>query len=369
MKKKICFVKWVVNEADGGLKVAVNLANELSEKYEIHLLSIFATREVFFELGEDIHYQVLSKEKLSMTKDFFKAVKLLRSYVVDNNISILFLIGITMNAVGVAGTLGLETKFVSCDHTNSISDNRTRVQRIQRYIGAYSASKIITLTEKDKLNYIRRYKISKDRVSYIYNWLEDVYRNNETYSIESKKILTVGRFHFQKGYDYLSKVAINVLSKYPDWKWNIYGSGDDHIKEKLISELKEGGVITQVNFKGNVKGTENIYPNHGIYVMTSRYEGLPLVLLEAKQYGLPIISFNCPTGPSEIVLDGENGYLIDNFDINEMSNKICKLIEDKEIRGRFSENSLIDTEKFSKERILEQWVNLIEEMTGGEHAR
>ena len=146
-------------------------------------------------------------------------------------------------------------------------------------------------------------------------------------------------------------------------------SGDDQIKEKLVAELEEGGVITQVSFKGNVKGIENIYPNHGIYVMTSRYEGLPLVLLEAKQYELPIVSFNCPTGPSEIVLDSENGYLIDNFDTNEMSDKVCKLIEDEELRGRFSENSLNDTEKFSKERILQQWIDLIEEMIGGEHAR
>lgn len=366
MKKKICFVKWIVNEADGGLKVAVNLANELQEKYEVHLVSVFSTEDVFFELNNNVYYQSLSKERLSMSRDFLKAVKLLRSYIVEKDISILFGIGITMNAVGIASTFGLETKFISCDHTNSISDNRTLVQKIQRYIGAFSSSKIITLTEKDRLNYIKKYKVSKDRINYIYNWIEGVYRSIELYSIQSKSILTVGRFHSQKGYDYLSKVAINVLSKYPDWKWDIYGSGDDHIKEKLISELKEGGVITQVNFKGNVKGTENIYPNHGIYAMTSRYEGLPLVLLEAKQYRLPIVSFNCPTGPSEIVLDGGNGYLIDNFDIDEMSNKICKLIEDKELRGRFSENSLTDTEKFSKERILQQWVNLIEEMTGGE---
>ena len=119
---------------------------------------------------------------------------------------------------------------------------------------------------------------------------------------------------------------------------------------------------------GNVRGIENIYPNHGIYVMTSRYEGLPLVLLEAKQYGLPIVSFNCPTGPSEIVLDGKNGYLIDNFDTEEMSNKICELIESEELRENFSGNSMNDTEKFSKEKILQQWIQLIEEMTGGENA-
>ena len=238
------------------------------------------------------------------------------------------------------------------------------MKKFQRYFGAKAADKIITLTIEDRDNYIRQYKIDSNKVECIYNWIDSI-DIVEKYDINSKKLITVGRFDKQKGYDYLSKVAVNVLSKYPDWQWDIYGSGDENIKEKLIVELKEAGVITQVNFKGNVKGIENIYPNHGIYVMTSRYEGLPLVLLEAKQYGLPIVSFNCPTGPSEIVLDGENGYLIDNFDTNEMSNKICELIENEELRESFSRNSMNDTEKFNKETILQQWVDLIEEMIGG----
>ena len=363
MKKKICFVKWVVNEADGGLKVAVNLANELQEKYEVHLVSVFSTEDVFFELNSNVYYQSLSKEKLSMSRDFMKAVKLLRSYIVENDISILFGIGITMNAVGVAGTLGLKTKFVSCDHTNSISDNRTLVQKIQRYIGALSSSKIITLTEKDRLNYIKKYKVSKDRINYIYNWINSI-DEEKKYNLDSKKLITVGRFHQQKGYDYLSKVAIKVLSRYPDWQWDIYGSGNDQIKQYLITELDKGGVLSRVHFKGNVKGTDNIYPDHAIYVMTSRYEGLPLVLLEAKQYGLPIVSFNCPTGPAEIVLDKENGYLVDDYDINYMSEKIFTLIENENLRAQFAEKSMKDTEKFSKKKIIKQWEDLIEGMIG-----
>ena len=350
MKKKICFVKWVVNEAGGGLKVAVNLANELQEKYEVHLVSVFSTEDVFFELNNNVHYQSLSKEKLSMSRDFLKAVKLLRSYIVENDISILFGIGITMNAVGVVGTLGLKTKFVSCDHTNSISDNRTLVQKIQRYIGAFSSSKIIALTEKDRLNYI-------------YNWINSI-DEEKKYNLDSKKLITVGRFHQQKGYDYLSKVAIKVLSRYPDWQWDIYGSGNDQIKQYLITELDKGGVLSRVHFKGNVKGTDNIYPDHAIYVMTSRYEGLPLVLLEAKQYGLPIVSFNCPTGPAEIVLDKENGYLVDDYDINYMSEKIFTLIENENLRAQFAEKSMKDTEKFSKKKIIKQWEDLIEGMIG-----
>ena len=364
MKKKICFVKWVVNEAGGGLKVAVNLANELQEKYEVHLVSVFSTEDVFFELNNNVHYQSLSKEKLSMSRDFMKAVKLLRSYIVENDISILFGIGITMNAVGVASTFGLETKFISCDHENSIVSNNTKVKKFQRLLASKMADKIITLTEKDRNNYLLKYKISLDKIDYIHNWLEymDVRRD---YLLDSKKLITVGRFCYEKGYDYLLKVAKDVLEKYPDWEWDIYGTGDEKIKHELM-QFNSGREQGKINLMGNVKGIENIYPGHGIYIMTSRSEGLPLVLLEAKIFGLPIVSFDCPTGPSEIVLDDVNGYLIDNYNIDIMSEKIQKLINNKELRLKFSRNSMVGTEKFNKEKILKQWISLIEEMIGGE---
>lgn len=365
---KVCFVKWIIDRVDGGLKVAVNLANELSDKYEVHLVSILATEECFFDLKSNVKYKNLSSEKLSMQKHFLKSVSLLREYLKEHDIQVVFGVGMSMNGIGLASTIGLDTKFISCDHTNSIVDTDTAIKRVQRYVAAKFADKIITLTDADRNNYISKYNIDSKKVDFIYNWTNSI-DIIEKYNVNSKKLITVGRFDKQKGYDYLSKVAVNVLSKYPDWQWDIYGSGEDSIKEKLVEELKEGGVIAQVNFMGNIKGIDNIYPNHGIYVMTSRYEGLPLVLLEAKQYGLPIISFDCPTGPSEIVLDGKNGYLIDNFDTEEMSKKICELIESKELREEFSKHSMVDTEKFSKEKIRQQWIDLIEEMIGGKHAR
>ena len=322
---------------------------------------------MFFDLRSNVKYKNLSREKLSMQKHFLKSVLLLREYIKKHDIQIVFGIGMSMNGIGLSSTIGLNAKFISCDHTNSIVDTDMAIKRVQRYMAAKFADKIITLTDADRNNYISKYNINPQKVEFIYNWINSI-NSVEKYNVNSRKLVTVGRFDKQKGYDYLSKVTVNVLSKYPDWQWDIYGSGDDKIKEELVEQFNIGEVLSQVNFMGNVKGIDNIYPNHGIYVMTSRYEGLPLVLLEAKQYGLPIVSFNCPTGPSEIVIDGENGYLINDFDIEEMSNKICKLIEDKELRGRFSENSLNDTEKFSKERILQQWIHLIEEMTGGENA-
>ena len=362
--KKIALVKWIIDGTDGGLKVSTNLANELSKVYEVHLISVISTEEIFFPLNNAVRYKNLSSEKISMSKNFVKAVKLLRTYIKKNNIEVLFGIGMTMNIVGIISTIGLSTKFISCDHTNSIVDIDTTMKKLQRYVGAKLADKIITLTTADRNNYIKKYKINSKRVDYIYNWIDSI-DVEKKYNLDSKKLITVGRFHQQKGYDYLSKVAIKVLSRYPDWQWDIYGSGNDQIKQYLITELDKGGVLSRVHFKGNVKGTDNIYPDHAIYVMTSRYEGLPLVLLEAKQYGLPIVSFNCPTGPAEIVLNGTNGVLIDNYDTEQMRIKINELIENVELRKKFSQSAILDTEKFTKDKIIQQWIDLIEKMTGG----
>ena len=185
--KKVCFVKWIIDRVDGGLKVAVNLANELSDKYEVHLVSVLATEESFFDLKSNVRYENLSSKKLSMQKHFLKAVLLLREYIKKHDIQIVFGIGMSMNSVGIASTLGLDAVFISCDHTNSIVDIDTKVKKIQRYFGAKAADKIITLTTEDRDNYIKQYKIDSNKVECIYNWINSI-NNVEKYNLNSKKL-------------------------------------------------------------------------------------------------------------------------------------------------------------------------------------
>ena len=362
--KKIALVKWIINGTDGGLKVATNIANELSEVYEVHLISVISTEEIFFPLSSVVRYKNLSSQKISMSKHFVKAVKLLRSYIKEKNIEVLFGIGMTMNIVGVTSTIGLKTRFISCDHTNSIVDIDTKVKKLQRYVGAKLADKIITLTQEDRRNYIKKYGISEGKIDYIYNWKEDGL-SNASYNDESMKIVTVGRFDYQKGYDYLIQVAKKVLKEKTDWTWEIYGSGNqdevDKIKDLIIKNDLQGKLV----IKGLEKNQDMIYGDKGIYVMTSRYEGLPLVLLEAQQYNLPIVSFRCPTGPNEIVEDGVNGYLIDCYDTDKMSERLLELMEDSNLRPSFVKHAKDNMDKFDKDRIIQQWIDLIEEMTGG----
>jgi len=357
--KKIALVKWSIDRTDGGLKVATSLANELSTMYEVHLLSMISTESNFFSLKQSVRYQNLSPKKISMSKNFLDAVKLLRNYLKEQNIDIIFGIGMSMNTVGVASTLGLKTKFVSCDHTNSIVDNDTKVKKVQRFVGAKFADKIITLTQEDRRNYIRKYGIAEDKIAYIYNWKEDVL-SNVTYNSESTKLVTVGRFDIQKGYDYLVQVAKKVLNEKSDWTWDIYGSGNKDEVNKIRDLIIENDLQDKLFIKGLEKNQALIYGDKAIYVMTSRYEGLPLVLLEAQQYNLPIVSFRCPTGPNEIVEDGVNGYLVECYDTDKLSEKLLELMEDEVLRQSFSEHAKDNMDKFDKDKILKQWIELIE---------
>ena len=362
--KKVAIIRYNLSKIGGAERVAINMANELAEFYEVFLLSITLdeSQRIHYPIHDKVNFRTLMTGEVRVRKALITAVSKLRKFLKKEKIKIVFSIAPQTNIIIWLATLGLGIKTVFCDH-HSLDFQDLKSRKIQRYIGAKFFNKVITLTEKDKFRYPIDFKISQKKVDFIYNWMEST-EKKRGYRSSSKKLITVGRFDSQKGYDYLSRVAVNVLSEYPDWQWDIYGSGEESIKIKLIEELEKGKVLSQVNFMGNVKGIENIYPNHAIYIMTSRYEGLPLVLLEAKQYGLPIVSFDCPTGPSEIILDGENGYLIENFDVKQMSQKIIELIENDELRLRFSRNAMLDTDKFNKKRIIEQWIELIEEMTG-----
>lgn len=362
--KKIALVKWSIDRTDGGLKVATSLANELSAMYEVHLLSMISTEKNFFSLKQSVRYQNLSVKKISMSKNFLNAIKLLRNYLKEQSIDIVFGIGMSMNTVGVASTIGLKTKFVSCDHTNSIVDIDTKFKKIQRYVGAKFADKLITLTQEDRENYINRYGIPEEKNCYIYNWKEDPL-SDLTYNIDSTKIVTVGRFDYQKGYDYLVQVAKKVLKEKTDWTWEIYGSGNQDEVDKIKDLIIKNDLQDKLVIKGLEKNQDVIYGDKGIYVMTSRYEGLPLVLLEAQQYNLPIVSFGCPTGPGEIVEDGVNGYLVECYDTGKLSGKLLELMEDEVLRQSFSEHAKDNMDKFDKDKILKQWIDLIEEMTGG----
>ena len=355
----ICFLSGDMSRTGGTERVLSIIANELSKqknKFNIHILSITNENNTsYFNLENEIkNDRILKSKDVNFKKQYFQVVKGIRHYIKENNIDILIDVEVIASLFSIPATRFTKTKLISWEHFNFYEDNGSHLRIYARKLAARFSNCIITLTEHDKQNYLNNLDI-KGKVEYIYNPIEEV--DDMECNIKSKQIISVGRLTYQKGFDMLCDVAKVVLKDNKGWKWLILGDGED--KDKLRSKIKEYGLENKLILKGNVSNVEEYYKNSSLYVMTSRFEGLPMTLLEAKTYKLPIVSFNCLTGPSEIVKNNVNGYLINPENVEAMSNKLNILMNDENKIKEFSNNAKIDIEKFKLKPIIERWEKVL----------
>lgn len=176
----------------------------------------------------------------------------------------------------------------------------------------------------------------------------------------NKSVIAIGRFDYQKGFDDLIKSWSIVQKSRPDWKLNIYGHGP------LERELKN--LITSLNLTDSVqlhaptKDIKSVYLNHSILAMTSRYEGLPMVLLEGQVCGLPMVSYACKCGPKDIITNGKNGFLVDEGNKEDFAEKLMILMSDEAQRINMGKESFANSKNFSEHKVMEQWIKLFKSL-------
>lgn len=180
-------------------------------------------------------------------------------------------------------------------------------------------------------------------------------------SCENKQAIIVGRYNNAKGYKYMLNAWKIVHERHPDWVINAYGSGEyeDIIRQKILEFHLEDSFILNNPTSHIIEA----YKQSSIYVMSSRYEGFPMVLLEALACGVPCVSFDCPHGPRNVITDGEDGFLVEYLNSSDLAEKICMLIDDNELRKIFSSNARKNVLRFSPDAIMPQWVSLFESIT------
>ena len=171
-------------------------------------------------------------------------------------------------------------------------------------------------------------------------------------------LIYVGRFSKQKDIDSLLRIWEIIHLQYPDWQLDIYGEGE--LKEHYLS------IIQKMNANIHVyEPTANImevYREHSILLLTSLYEPFGLVLPEAMSCGLPVVAFNCPYGPADIISDGVDGFLIKNRNVETFAKCVCQLIEDEDLRIRMGHAGILSSKRYRSEVIMQHWVNLFEQL-------
>lgn len=210
------------------------------------------------------------------------------------------------------------------------------------------ADAVVTLTKGDALEW----KNAK-RVEIIPNF--SIMPISNLSNGESKRVIAIGRLEWQKGYDKLIDIWKLVSPTHSDWQLDIYGEGS--LEADLKKRINEAGLIN-VTIHPFTHNISQEYAKSSIQVLTSRFEGFSLVLLEAMRHGLPCVTFDCPFGPKELIDDNKCGYVIENDNINQFAERLNYLIDNQQVRKRFAKEALMKSRKYNVDNIMNLWKEL-----------
>ena len=213
-----------------------------------------------------------------------------------------------------------------------------------------NADVVVTLTKDDAKNWSKA-----KRVEVIPNF--SIMPISKQSDCESKRVIAVGRLTWQKSYDRLLDIWKLVSTNHSDWRLDIFGEGT--LEMELRNMIKEYG-LRNVSIHPFTNNISNEYANSSICVLTSRFEGFSLIILEAMRHGVPCISFDCPYGPKDLIDQGKSGFVIENGNIEQFADKFNYLIEHIEMRKQFGNAAIKIAQTYNVDEIMKKWKTLFE---------
>jgi len=364
----------------GGItRTVINLADYLSKHYEVELVALTRrSGDAFFPLPAEVKVislndrhakfglrwrlvrgllgrcpSLLVHEYDSRYTDFSLWTDLLVLNYLKAATGVLITTRPSLNVLAARhAPFGVRT--IGQEHTNLGTKGAALRTDIKRYYPRLDA--LAVLTETDRRDYAELFNLGAPPVVLLPNAVPaiDGGRADPTH----KTVVAAGRLTRAKGFDRLIPAWSQVARTHPDWRLEIYGSGPE--SGALQQLIDEHGQSRTVRLMGRTKELGHALANSSIFVLSSRREGLPMVILEAMSKGLPVVSFDCPTGPADIVVDDQNGVLVPNGHIPALAEVLRELIEDDEKRARLGNGALATATRYDIEAIGQQWTELID---------
>jgi glycosyltransferase involved in cell wall biosynthesis len=364
----------------GTVRAVLNLAGHLAERHPVTILSVRRTSEQpFFAFPPGVEVETLDdRSRPSRVPERLRRVLLrARSSVLadpSDNVALQFSLWAELRLVHrlrrrtgfLIGTrpglniLAAELAppgmvLVGQDNMNLTAYSEAlRASMLRRYPGLDA---VVLLTERDRLFYRERFG-DRVRLEQIPNAVRDMGPNRA--DLDAKVVISAGRLTGQKGYDLLIPAFEQLLPRHPDWRLRIFGAGRAH--PRLTRMIKKRGLGDAVILAPPAADLGAEMDRASVFALSSRFEGMPLVLLEAMSKGMAIVATDCPTGPAELIEDHRNGLLVATQDVDALAGGLRELIEDAELRRRLAVAAVETARGYGMQAVGERWDALLDEL-------
>lgn len=214
--------------------------------------------------------------------------------------------------------------------------------------------RFVVLTKEDKDNWG-----DMDNICVIPN--ASTFQNAQTSPLTVPKVIAIGRYDYQKGFDRLIMAWKKVTETVSGWHLDIIGDGSK--RQELQSLIQQLGMEKHISLIKPTSNIDSTYLHASILALTSHYEGLPMVLIEAQSFGLPIVAFNCKCGPMDVVTDGVDGFLVPEGDIEAFADRLLVLMQDRVLRKNMGRRAKSASSRYEEVFIMKQWMKLFHTIT------
>lgn len=351
---RIGVVIFGITVRNGTERAVINFANTVAEmgEYTIDIIELLgSSAPSAYTLKREVGRINLGLNKATKTMFYSQMMIKMRRLLVENQYD--YLVG-TTHSINSVLALGLNRgRIIGWEHMNY--DACPKLSRVIRKYAYKKLYKLVVLTKEDR----EKYLFLDSKKIYVVPNIISTTGGRGFSELRQRRIISIGRLTRQKGFDYLIDIAEIVHKSLPGWSFDIYGQGEDEpeLRRKIKQKRLEGTVVIH-------KATSDIdiaYRSSSIFLLTSRWEGLPMVLLESQMYGIPAVSFDCPSGPSEIIENGRNGYLVPMGNITDAARKIMVLCNNYGLRIKMGIEAKKMSERYSAPTIYALWKKVLEE--------
>ncbi|MBY4949063.1 glycosyltransferase family 4 protein [Cupriavidus respiraculi] len=354
--RTLCFLTGTLHALAGAERMTAVIASALAERgYRVHVLSLWDRRSSF-ALHPAVRHDALFDHRPSFKIKYAATVAGIRRYVRGHGIDTLIEVDPMLTLFTVPATLGLGVQRIAWEHCHFHQDLGRRVRRVARWVAARTGAAIVVLTERDRASWQSALAPRCPTLA-IPNALPFPYPTAPSRR-SSRVVLAVGRLTRAKGFDVLLQAWARVSPRFPEWRLRIVGDGEE--RTALEAQRDALGISATVTLPGGTTDTASEYTRASVFCLSSRYEGFGLVLIEAMAYGLPIVSTQCETGPSDLLAHNANAWLVEVEDAAALADGLAAMMEDADAAARLGARGREFARGFEAAEVVVHWQRLLD---------